>query len=113
MRPRSNAILAENIDEYITKLDSNLKEKNYNLKRENLLLCFDLINLDYLTLKESNKKNNEHNDFLSANKKYKITYFKENNNYKLTHKPLISLNSKKIQKKKRGILNSNSNYFNI
>ena len=27
MRPRSNAILAENIDEYITKLDSNLKEK--------------------------------------------------------------------------------------
>jgi len=111
MRPRSNAILAENIDEYITKLDSNLKEKNYNLKRENLLLCFDLINLDYLTLKESNKKNNEHNDFLSANKKYKITYFKENN--KICHKPLISLNSKKIQKKKRGILNSNSNYFNI
>ena len=111
MRPRSNAILAENIDEYIAKLDSNIKEKNYNLKRENLLLCYDLINLDYLTLKESNKRNNEYNDFLSANKNYKITYFKENNNK--FYKPLISLKSKKIQKKKRGILNSNSNYFNI
>ena len=112
MRSRSNAILAENIDEYIAKFDSNIKEKNYNLKRENLLLCYDLINLDYLTLKESNKRNNEYSDFLSANKKYKITYFKENNN-NLYNKPLISLKSKKIQKKKRGILNSNSNYFNI
>ena len=111
MRSRSNAILAENIDEYIAKLDSNIKEKNYNLKRETLLLCYDLINLDYLTLKESNKRNNEYNDFLSANKNYKITYFKENNNK--FYKPLISLKSKKIQKKKRGILNSNSNYFNI
>ena len=50
MRSRSNAILAENIDEYIAKFDSNIKEKNYNLKRENLLLCYDLINLDFLTL---------------------------------------------------------------
>ena len=111
MRSRSNAILAENIDEYIAKFDSNIKEKNYNLKRENLLLCYDLINLDFLTLKESSKRNNEYNDFLSANKNYKITYFKENNNK--FYKPLISLKSKKIQKKKRGILNSNSNYFNI
>ena len=111
MRSRSNAILAENFDEYIAKFDSNIKEKNYNLKRENLLLCYDLINLDYLTLKESNKRNNEYNDFLSANKNYKITYFKENKNK--FYKPLISLKSKKIQKKKRGILNSNSNYFNI
>jgi len=114
MRPRSNAILAENINEYISKYDSNIKEKNYNLQNEKKLLYFDLINLDFLTLKECSKKiNNDYYDYLSANKNYKITYLKENKKNKINHKPLITFKFKKIQRKKRGILNSNQNYYNI
>ena len=98
MRNRSIAIIAENINDYI----SQMERINYENENKNDIKLFDF---DLLSLNESKKIfNSEENDLLSSKKTYRICF--NDITKKMKKKILISLKLKKNQRKKKGFINS-------
>ncbi len=98
MRNRSIAIIAENINDYISQMD----RINYENENKNDIKLFDF---DLLSLNESKKIfNSEENDLLSSKKTYRICL--NDITKKMKKRILISLKLKKNQRKKKGFINS-------
>ncbi len=98
MRNRSIAIIAENINDYI----SQMERINYENENKNDIKLFDF---DLLSLNESKKIfNSEENDLLSSKKTYRICL--NDITKKMKKRILISLKLKKNQRKKKGFINS-------
>ena len=100
MRNRSIAIIAENINDYISQME--IARINYENENKNDIKLFDF---DLLSLNESKKIfNSEENDLLSSKKTYRICF--NDITKKMKKKILISLKLKKNQRKKKGFINS-------
>ena len=88
MRSRSVGILADNMDDYLSRLGQT--EETF----DNDFIKYQLFNFDFLSLADTSSKQNI--DELSSNKKYKITIRKI-----ITHQQrLIPFKSTKLNKKK-------------
>ena len=105
MRNRSNAIIAENFNDYISQIKSFEKEN----KNE---IFYKLFDFDLLSLNESKKNiNDEEDDLLSSNKTYRICFIDITKKFKTLRQKRILIHSKikKNQKKKRGLIIKSKN----
>jgi hypothetical protein len=105
MRNRSNAIIAENLNDYISQIKSFGKENKNDI-------FYKLFDFDLLSLNESkNNINSEENDLLSSKKTYRICLNDIKKKFKNLHKKriLISLKFRKNQKKKRRLIIKSEN----
>lgn len=108
MRNRSKAIIAENINDYISQIKSFEKENKNQI-------FYKLFDFDLLSINESKKNiNREENDLLSSNKTYKICVRDITKKFKNIHQKRVLILSKikKNQKKKRRLI-IKSEYISI
>lgn len=106
MRNRSNAILAENLEDFLFQAKHpKVHSPSNHISNE---LNFQLINLDFLSINEDA----DIYDSLSSNKKYTITFnttHKEKSHKSKITKNIIPLKLKRAFKKKRKFLIDNTN----
>ena len=103
MRRRSNAIIAEDINDYLNQLVN--QSKNYSEKDN--IVSYQLFDFENLSLNDNDRNNINNDDLLSSKQKYKIIINDITKKFINKRKRnLIPFKIKKFQKKKRGFINN-------
>ena len=112
MRRRSNAIIAEDLNDYLNQLINQNKNSSSENVNENNLISYQLFDFDYLSLNDNNLTFEE-NDLLSSKKTYRICLIDIAKNFQNLKKKRILIPSKvkKNQKKKKGLVIKLKNLF--
>ena len=99
MRPRSDGIIADSMDDYLSQSKNKGEAFSENFFR------FQLYNFDLLSLSED-KETDSYNDSLSSNKPYTIKLSSTVKKFlSAQHKhPLLPCRLRKVIKKKRGLI---------
>ena len=103
MRRRSNAIIAEDLNDYLNQLVN--QSKNYSEKDN--IVSYQLFDFENLSLNDNDRNNINNDDLLSSKQKYKIIINDITKKFINKRKRnLIPFKIKKFQKKKRGFINN-------
>ena len=103
MRRRSNAIIAEDINDYLNQLVN--QSKNYSEKDN--IVSYQLFDFENLSLNDNDRNYIDNDDLLSSKQKYKIIINDITKKFINKRKRnLIPFKIKKFQKKKRGFINN-------
>lgn len=103
MRRRSNAIIAEDLNDYLNQLVN--QSKNYSEKDN--IVSYQLFDFENLSLNDNDKNYINNDDLLSSKQKYKIIIDDITKKFINKRKRnLIPFKIKKFQKKKRGFINN-------
>ena len=105
MRRRSNAIIAEDLNDYLNQLINQNKNSSSENVNENNLISYQLFDFDTLSLndKENNQKNNY--DLLSSKQNYKIVLNDITKSFiNRKRKNLVPIKFKKFQRKRRAFV---------
>ena len=103
MRRRSNAIIAEDLNDYLNQLVN--QSKNYSEKDN--IVSYQLFDFENLSLNDNDKNYINNDDLLSSKQKYKIIINDITKKFINKRKRnLIPFKIKKFQKKKRGFINN-------
>ncbi len=102
MRRRSNAIIAEDLNDYLNQLVN--QSKNYSEKDN--IVSYQLFDFENLSLNDNDRNYINNDDLLSSKQKYKIIINDITKKFINKRKRnLIPFKIKKFQKKKRGFIN--------
>ena len=103
MRRRSNAIIAEDLNDYLNQLVN--QSKNYSEKDN--IVSYQLFDFENLSLNDNDRNYINNDDLLSSKQKYKIIIDDITKKFINKRKRnLIPFKIKKFQKKKRGFINN-------
>ena len=103
MRRRSNAIIAEDLNDYLNQLVN--QSKNYSEKDN--IVSYQLFDFENLSLNDNDRNYIDNDDLLSSKQKYKIIIDDITKKFINKRKRnLIPFKIKKFQKKKRGFINN-------
>ena len=104
MRRRANAIIAEDLNDYLNQLIIQKKNSSFENDNDNLI-SYQLFDFENLSLND--KGNNEKNNFdlLSSKQNYKIVLNDITKKFiNRKRKNLISMKYKKFQRKRKGFV---------
>ena len=106
MRRRSNAIIAEDLNDYLNQLIIQKKNSSFENDNDNLI-SYQLFDFENLSLNDNDKNYINNDDLLSSKQKYKIIIDDITKKFINKRKRnLIPFKIKKFQKKKRGFINN-------
>ena len=102
MRRRSNAIIAEDLNDYLNQLINQNKNSSSENVNENNLISYQLFDFDYLSLNDRGKNEKNNFDLLSSKQNYKIVLNDITKSFiNRKRKNLIPIKFKKFKRKKK------------